>query len=56
MTRDEKVNFMHQLAAILQDNNGQRLTTALVNGILTTLDVQIPFDQPAVQEPSNGGT
>lgn len=56
MTRDEKVDAMHKLAAILQDNTGQRLTTALINGILTTLDVQVPFDQPAVQEPSNGGT
>ena len=52
----EGVKAGDRLTVAWQDNTGQRLTTALINGILTTLDVQVPFDQPAVQEPSNGGT
>ncbi len=50
MTQDEKNRTLHQLAAVLQDNGGQRLTQALITGILTLMDVNMPM--PPVDLPT----
>ena len=41
-TVDQKTFVVHQLAARLQDNSGQRLTSALINGILNELLAALP--------------
>lgn len=55
MTQDEKNRALHQLAAVLQDNGGQRLTQALITGILTLMDVNTPVDLAAIPEPPPQG-
>lgn len=47
MTLDEKTFVIHQLAARLQDNQNQRLTSALINGIINEMVAVIPCDPPA---------
>lgn len=42
MTHEEKQAFLHQLAALMQDNLGNRITHVLINGLCTTLDAVIP--------------
>lgn len=47
---DQRTVFLHLLTAQLQDNMGQRMTQALCNGILATLDANLPRqDKPADQ-------
>jgi hypothetical protein len=52
-TNDQLRNHMlHMLVAQLQDNRGQRLTDALINGLCTTLDATWPrFAEPAPVAP-----
>mgnify|MGYP000956322496 CR=1 FL=1 len=52
MNQDDKNRTLHQLAAVLQDNGGQRLTQALITGILTLMDVNMPMapEPTVVQE------
>lgn len=47
MTRTEVLNA---LAQILHDNIGQKLTLALANGLLTTLNERMPADAAAQTE------
>lgn len=42
MTQEQKQAFLHQLAALLQDNLGNRITHVLINGLCTTLDAMTP--------------
>ena len=42
--------MLHQLAALLQANHGQRITLVLINGLLTTLDANLPPDLPQPQD------
>lgn len=46
---DERTKFFHLLTAQLQDNLGQRMTHALCNGILATLDAALPRENPQPQ-------
>lgn len=47
MTPAEKQAVLHQLASLLQDNMGNRITPVLINGLCTTLD--------AIVQPSPAG-
>lgn len=55
---DQRTLFLHLLTAQLQDNIGQRLTHSLCNGILATLDANLPRAEapaeplPAIQPPA----
>lgn len=42
MTPAEKQALLHQLASLLQDNLGNRITHVLINGLCTTLDAIVP--------------
>lgn len=50
MTPELRAFVLQQLAEILQDNAGQRITVALGRGILNQLDSVLP-SQPAEQPP-----
>jgi hypothetical protein len=39
---------------VLQDNQGQRITLAMMNGILATVDASVPVDLE-VPEPPHAG-
>lgn len=52
MTQDDKTRFLHLMISILQNNEGNRLTPALINGIATTLDALTPVE--SAQERPNG--
>lgn len=43
---EQRTIFLHLLTAQLQDNLGQRMTHALCNGILATLDAALPRENP----------
>lgn len=42
LTIDDKQAMLHQLASLLQDNLGNRITHTLINGVCTTLDAMTP--------------
>lgn len=44
MKLDEKNHFIHQVAAMLQNNHGNRLTCEITNGVLSQLDAAIQVD------------
>lgn len=48
---DQRTVFLHLLTAQLQDNMGQRMTQALCNGILATLDANLPRPDKPVEQP-----
>lgn len=50
MKLEEKRHFIHQVAAMLQNNHGNRLTSEITNGVLSQLDAVIAVDPPAETE------
>lgn len=44
MKLEEKRHFIHQVAAMLQNNHGNRLTCEITNGVLSQLDSAIQVD------------
>ena len=42
MNLDDKRRVVHQFAAQLQDNHGQRLTEALIQGLVIKLELMLP--------------
>lgn len=54
MKRNDKNIVLQALAQVLQDNQGQRITLAMMNGILATVDASVPVDLE-VPEPPHAG-
>ena len=52
MTKEQRLHMLHMLAAQLQDNLGQKLTHALINGLCTTLDATWPRSEDAEEKPA----
>jgi len=52
MTNEERVKALQLLKGILDDNHGQRLTLALAQGIIVTMDVNLPRDPEPVADPT----
>lgn len=51
MNLDDKRRVVHQFAAQLQDNHGQRLTEALIQGLATKLELMLPDQAPEAPTP-----
>jgi hypothetical protein len=49
VTQEDRARTLQTLAALLNDNVGNRLTHALVNGICNTLHDLIPVATPQTQ-------
>lgn len=56
MTPDDRLNILRALDALLRDNVGNRITPALIVGIVNTLHDQIPVEQPKPAAPEEGQT
>ena len=46
MIKEDKQQIMNVLAQILVDSQGNKLNLPMINGILATLDQQIPTEEP----------
>lgn len=55
MTIDEKRAVLQQLAQLLQDNIGNRLTHSLISGVLATLDAVVPARPAPPDDPQQPG-
>lgn len=54
MTPDDRMNILRALDAQLRDNVGNRLTHALIVGIVNTLHDHIPVELPKPAAPQGG--
>lgn len=58
MNIQERTKLFHQFAQVLEDNAGNRLTLALINGILVTVDrvADRPTPDPTPAPPAPSAT
>lgn len=55
MNQTDRAQLFHVLGSQLHDNAGQRLTLALINGLLATIDATLPREAaPPAAAPEPG--